>query len=199
METHQQELKQQQAQTGAIEAKLADLADKYRTMLTSSQPKLPREVDLQIRTLEVDLAVAKQNAQFAELAVHDFENVQSEIEHQTEELDDLRASLEVTFIQAEGQQVLLGKIGELRSRRAQAQRLGTNIAQMGPLVAQATQQNEKVNELIQKFLDHDFRPRADGTRKAKSIATRGGDASGVAILKKYLKTSNETAVTNVSK
>ncbi len=196
---HKQVLARQQEQAGVIKTKLQNLAEQYRAQLTSGQAKLPREVDQQIRLFEIDLAMANQDAQFSELAIRDFETVQSEIENQTEELDDLRSSLEVTFVQAEGQKQLLGKIADLRSRRGQAQRLGMNIAQMQPLVTQATQQNDKVNDLIQKFMEFDFRPRPDGVRKPSAIAQRASESSGAAILKKYLQTSTETEVSHAGK
>ena len=180
-----QEVAQYNQRTTEIESKLRQIAEKYRTLLEKNEV-LPEDVALDVRLLETDLGIARQTGAFASIAEQDMLATAEDLAVQLGELNELKASLRVSFRRASGQRMLLAKVGEIKARRLSAQQMRERIAVMSRVIPGLKSDLDSVDGLINRFMKHDV-PTKGKSGTAASVASEPRPET--AILKSYLSPS----------
>ncbi len=169
--------------TVSIESQLQALAQKYAEVI-QKDGVLPPDVELDVRLLEADLGVAQQTAAFAEIAQQDMQLTAEDLKYQLADLTELKGSLQVSFRKASGQQMLLGRVSEIKERRLAAMQMRTRILAFSKVIPDLKKDLANVDGLISRFLNHD-QPKASGNpaNTVRTVSSR----QGLTILKSYLK------------
>ncbi len=178
--------KEYDATASQLETKLAALAKQYETVLTASTATLPEDLDFDIQVLQVDLDIARRNAQFCELAQADFAAALDDLRNQEGELRNLRGALQVMFRQSDGQTLLLKNVAMIKERRLAASRITGNLVKMRQMIGDTRTQFTQVQSLVDRLIKHDLQIQRPAGAAGGKIAQRGPQA-GADILRSHLK------------
>lgn len=180
-----------------LESKLTAMAQQYQEVLAKADGNLPDDLDFDIQILQVDLEIARRNAQFCELAQADFAAALEDLNTQTGELRDLKGALQLMFRQSDGQTLLLKNVATIKERRLAAARITGNLAKMRQMIGDTRTQFANVQSLVDRLIKHDLQIQRPQPGTSSVVAKRSPQA-GADILRSYLKT-NSTSTTEVSR
>ena len=154
------------------------MAEQYRQQIEQGKG-LPPEIDHDIRMLDADRKDMLDMAKVDEMAAAQAQQTLSDLQAQSDEVQQLKTELELTFHKAGSQQMLLSKVAALRATRCSGAKMCKQIADVSNAVGQQKkavgQMNSRLGALLDQILKRDISLKGSHARKTPDRPRPNGD------------------------
>lgn len=179
-----------------LTAALEKLAQQHETVLTSTSTSLDPELALDVRLMAADLDIATQYETLSQVDLEYSKTLLEELKQQKAELTQLKQNFAVNVHKADGMQLVLGKISEIKAKGESIRKLNLRLQTLANAMPSIGKDLAKMDGLFHTFVNHDPILQPSGRKQTvKSQVTAGNE---IEILKRFLPQSKELANANAT-
>lgn len=179
-----------------LTAALEKLAQQHETVLTSTSTSLDPELALDVRLMAADLDIAIQYETLSQVDLDYSKTLLDELKQQKAELIQLKQNFAVNVHKADGMQLVLGKISEIKAKGESIRKLNLRLQALASAMPSIGKDLAKMDGLFHTFVSHDpiLQP-SSRKQVVKSQVTAGNE---IEILKKFLPQSTRKELAHVN-
>jgi hypothetical protein len=171
------------------EKQLRDLARQAGPLLARGE-KLPPQLDIEVRKLEVARRIAEGNAKILKTSCLNAGRNRRLLDQQSQLLARIRGDLDVAYEQAQGQLVQVALIADARKQGLMTRELTDQLKSVQEATDRSVQGLGQLNVIIGDLGTVDFEPAGDGKDVQESSSQESEK-----ILKRYLESDSDVAKT----
>jgi len=157
--------------------------------LTSTTTNLDPELALDIRLMAADLDFATQYETLSNVDLEYSKTLLEELKLQKAELNQLQANFSVNVHKADGMQLVLGKISEIKAKGESIRKLNLRLQTLAKSMPSIGKDLAKMEELFHTFLNHD--PTLQPSSRKQITKRQLAAGKEIEILKRFLPQSKK--------
>tara|TARA_R110002111_G_scaffold260867_1_gene332915 strand:- start:23587 stop:24594 length:1008 start_codon:yes stop_codon:yes gene_type:complete len=187
-----QDLREYAERKVRLTAALEKLAAQHEQILTSASPRLDPDLALDVKLTATDLDVATQYEMLSKVDLDYSKTLLKELKQQKSELSQIQQNLRVSVHKADGMQLILRKISDIKAKGNSVRTLNLRLHAIAKSMPDIGTDLKRMEGLFQTFVNHD--PILHPSSRKNIVARQVTAGNEIEILKRFLPQSKKELV-----